>query len=276
MDMIKAERCAEFVRTITDDFVPEIGIILGSGMGSIFNGADIKYTVDYADIPEFPKSTAEGHRGRFLFMEYEGKNIVVMQGRVHYYEGYSIQETVLPVCVMKLLGIETLMLTNAAGGISQNLDAGDIMIITDHISMFVPSPLTGKNDDRYGERFPDMSCVYNVYLTETLKNVFLKNNLPVKTGTYVQTSGPNYETPSEIKMLRALGCDAVGMSTVCEAMTAHYLGIKVCGISLITNKAAGLGNIPLSHSEVQKIADIISDKISVLIDSFIKTQTKKP
>ena len=209
-------------------------------------------------------------------MEYEGKNIVVMQGRVHYYEGYSIQETVLPVCVMKLLGIETLMLTNAAGGISQNLDAGDIMIITDHISMFVPSPLTGKNDDRYGERFPDMSCVYNVYLTETLKNVFLKNNLPVKTGTYVQTSGPNYETPSEIRMLIALGCDAVGMSTVCEAMTAHYLGIKVCGISLITNKAAGLGNIPLSHSEVQKIADIISDKISVLIDSFIKTQTKKP
>lgn len=270
MDMIKAEKCAEFVKTITGDFIPEIGIILGSGMGNIFNGADMKYTVDYSDIPDFPKSTVEGHRGRFLFMEYKGKDIVVMQGRVHYYEGYSIQETVLPVCVMNLLGIEKLMLTNAAGGINENLNAGDIMIITDHISMFVPSPLTGRNDDSYGERFPDMSCVYNIHLTETLKNIFTRNNLEVKTGVYVQTGGPNYETPSEIRMFKTLGCDAVGMSTVCEAMTAHYLGIKVCGISLITNKAAGLSKTELSHSEVQKIADISSAKISVMIKQFIE------
>lgn len=270
MDMIKAEKCAEFVKTITGDFIPEIGIVLGSGLGDIFKGADIKYTVDYADIPDFPTATSEGHRGRFLFMEYSGKNIVVMQGRVHYYEGYSIQETVLPVCVMKLLGIEALLLTNAAGGINQTLDAGDIMIITDHISMFVPSPLTGQNDDSYGERFPDMSCVYNRHLTELLKDILSKNNLRIKTGVYVQTAGSNYETPSEIRMFRTLGCDAVGMSTVCEAMTAHYLGIKVCGMSLITNKAAGLNKTPLSHTEVRKIADISSDKISVLIKQFIE------
>ena len=269
MDMIKAERCAEFVRTITDDFVPEIGIILGSGMGSIFNGADIKYTVDYADIPEFPKSTAEGHRGRFLFMEYEGKNIVVMQGRVHYYEGYSIQETVLPVCVMKLLGIETLMLTNAAGGISQNLDAGDIMIITDHISMFVPSPLTGKNDDRYGERFPDMSCVYNVYLTETLKNVFLKNNLPVKTGTYVQTSGPNYETPAEIRFAATIGADAVGMSTVPEILVARHCGLPVLGISCITNMAAGITGAELNHKEVEEVARRVNSEFKSLVKALV-------
>ena len=270
MDMSRAEKCAEFVKKITGDFVPEIGIILGSGMGGIFNGADIKYIVDYADIPGFPKATVEGHRGRFLFVEYKGKNIVVMQGRVHYYEGYSIQETVIPVCVMKLLGIEALLLTNAAGGINKELDAGDIMIITDHISMFIPSPLTGRNDERYGERFPDMSCVYNIHLTETLKNIFTRNNLEVKTGVYVQTAGSNYETPSEIRMFRILGCDAVGMSTVCEAMTAHYLGIKVCGISLITNKAAGLSQAPLSHTEVRKMADISSAKISVMIRQFIE------
>lgn len=270
LDMETAKSCAEFIKKKIGKFVHDIGIILGSGLSDVLSNAEVIGSVEYSEIPDFPTATVSGHKGRFLFMKYGDKNVVVMQGRVHYYEGYSIHQTVLPICVMKLLGVNTLIITNASGGIKPEFNAGDIMIIQDHISNFVPSPLIGENDDRYGERFPDMSSIYNKDLNDTLFKIADKNNIQLKKGVYLQTTGPNYETPAEVRMFSAMGADAVGMSTACEAITANYLKMKICGLSVVTNKAVGFNETPLSHKEVQQIAKSATEKLSVIIDNFIQ------
>lgn len=257
-------KITEFIKSKID-FTPKIALILGSGLGSFGNEIDIKYTLNYSDIAGFPLSTVEGHSGKFLFGYIGDATVVAMQGRVHYYEGYSMEEVVLPIRIMKMLGAEILILTNAAGGINLDFKAGDLMVITDHISTFIPSPLIGKNINEFGVRFPDMSNVYNKELTEIL----IDCSQDLKKGVYVQLTGPAYETPTEIKMLRTLGADAVGMSTVCEAIAAVHCGLKVCGISLITNMASGITNTPLSHKEVQETANLAEKKFKKVIKKAV-------
>ena len=237
----KLMTCLESVRKKID-FKPEVALILGSGLGNFADGIQIEQTIDYTDIEGFPVSTVKGHKGRFVFGYVEKTPVVIMQGRVHYYEGYSMKEVVTPIYFMKLMGTKKIILTNAAGGIGDNFEVGNLMMITDHITSFVPSPLIGKNDERFGLRFPDMSCVYNKELQQVIRSVADRENIELKEGIYLQTTGPNYETPAEIQMYKKLGADAVGMSTAVEAMVANYLQIKVCGISCITNKAAGLSD----------------------------------
>lgn len=251
------------------DFIPEISIVLGSGLGSFGDEIDIKYTLDYGDIEGFPISTVEGHKGRFIFGYVGNAPVVAMQGRVHYYEGYTMEQVVLPVRIMKLMGSKVIIFTNAAGGINFDFKAGDLMLIKDHISTFVPSPLIGRNISEFGDRFPDMSRVYNAELCNIIKQTAIDTGLTLKEGVYVQLSGPAYETPTEIKMLRTLGADAVGMSTVCEAITAVHCGMKVCGISLITNMASGVSDKPLSHKEVQKTADKSENNFKKLIKKAV-------
>ncbi len=263
------QECTEYIQNRIGDFIPEIGIIGGSGLGDMFDGIEIQHCIEYKDIPNFPQSTVEGHQGKFLFLEYKGRKIVFMQGRVHYYEGYTVQQTVMSVFIMKMLGIEMLVLTNASGGINPEFDAGDIMVITDHISSFVPSPLVGENDEYFGERFPDMTEVYDKELRNRLCQIAEANNVTVKQGVYVQASGSNYETPAEVRMFQRIGADAVGMSTVCEAMVGKYLGLKICGLSIVTNKACGLCDTPLSHTEVQKIAEITTAKVTLLLKELL-------
>lgn len=251
------------------NFIPEIAIILGSGLGSFSDEIDIKYTLNYSDIEDFPVSTVEGHKGRFIFGYVGNAPVVAMQGRIHYYEGYTMEQVVLPVRIMKLMGADIIIFTNAAGGINLDFKAGDLMLIKDHISAFVPSPLVGKNIPEFGKRFPDMSSVYNAELCDIIKQTAFDAGLKLKEGVYVQLTGPAYETPTEIKMLRTLGADAVGMSTVCEAITAVHCGMKVCGISLVTNMASGVSNKPLSHEEVQETAGKSENDFKKLIKKAV-------
>ena len=270
MDIANAEKYAEFIKNKIGDFKPDVAVVLGSGLGEIFGSAEIVADVNYSDIPDFPVSTVSGHKGRFIFLRIENKNLIVMQGRIHYYEGYSMQESVTPICVMKLLGAETLVLTNACGGINPEFNAGDLMIITDHISNFVPSPLIGKNDDRYGERFLDMSNIYDKLFVEKIEESAKENNIIMQKGVYVQVSGPNYESPAEVRMFGMLGADVVGMSTACEAMVAKYLGMKVCGISMVINKAVGLTDTPVTHEEVKRVANDSANKLGKIIEGLMK------
>jgi len=261
----------EAVRYITDKIKmkPEIGIVLGSGLGDAFTVDDPVY-VYYKEIPGFPVSTVAGHKGRFIFGYSCGKPIVVMQGRVHYYEGYSMQDVVKPIRLMGLLGIRWLILTNAAGGISEELAPGDIMIISDQISSFVPSPLIGRNIDEFGVRFPDMSHIYDKEKIQISRKVFEQIGLHVVEGTYIQATGPQYETPAEIRMFQLLGADAVGMSTACEAIAACHMGIRVSGFSAISNKAAGLG-AELKHEDILDRSKEMSDKMSRLLTELIES-----
>ena len=266
----KLMTCLKSIREKTD-FQPEIGLVLGSGLGAFADRIDVRDTVDYSEIEGFPVSTVAGHKGRFVFGYVGEKPVVIMQGRVHYYEGYAMSDVVLPTRLMGMLGIKKLILTNAAGGINTSFSAGDIMMITDHITTAVPSPLIGPNLDELGPRFPDMSEVYNKELQDIIRVAAAKCDIPLKEGVYVQLTGPNYETPAEIRMCRTLGGDAVGMSTACEAMAANHMGIKVCGISCITNMAAGILPQKLDHKEVQETADKVADTIRRLIRAVIDT-----
>ena len=267
----KLLRCAECVReSISEDFVPEIGLVLGSGLGGFAEEIKIEASVDYKDIEGFPVSTVAGHNGRLIFGTLDGVKLVCMQGRVHYYEGYSMQDVVLPVRLMKILGAKTLFLTNASGGISPELKAGDFMLLTDHISSFVPNPLIGANAEELGVRFPDMSQGYSKDLREIIKQTAKENNIEIKEGVYVQLTGPSYESPAEIIMMGRLGADAVGMSTVCEAIAANHMGMKVCGISCVSNLAAGISKQPLSHKEVQETADRVAPLFRKLVAQSIK------
>ncbi len=269
----KLLNCYDSVRKHTD-FNPETALILGSGLGGFADQVRVESVLDYGDIEGFPVSTVAGHKGRFLFGYVDEVPVVVMQGRVHYYEGYSMTDVVLPTRLMGMLGAKTLFLTNAAGGIQDGMQAGDFMLITDQISDFVPSPLIGENIDELGKRFPDMSAIYDKDLQEVVRGAARTLGIPLKEGIYLQFGGPNYESPAEIRMAKTLGADAVGMSTACEAIAAVHMGIKVCGISCISNLAAGISPHPLSHAEVQKTADRVAPLFQDLIrQSILGTKT---
>ncbi len=254
----------EFIRSKTD-FTPEIAVILGSGLGALADEIETQCIIDYKDIPDFPVSTAPGHKGRFVFGRLENKNVVIMQGRIHLYEGYSPQQIANPIRLMRLMGAEILFLTNAAGGISSDFHIGDLMVIDDHISSFVESPLVGKNDDEIGLRFPDMSEVYSKRLRDIIKRTAKEEGTEVKSGVYLQFRGPNFETPAEIRMAKTIGADAVGMSTAIEAQAAKHCGFEVCGISVITNLACGISKTPITSEEVTETANRITPIFKNLI-----------
>lgn len=251
-------------------FVPKIALILGSGLGGYADGLEIKGEIPYSEIPGFPVSTVEGHRGRFVFAYVEGVPVVMMQGRVHLYEGYAAEDVVLPVRLMKLMGAETLILTNAAGGVNFDFQPGDLMLITDHIASFVVNPLAGRNIDRLGVRFPDMSEVYDKKLRELALKTAERLGISLKQGVYLQTAGPSYESPAEIRMYRTLGADAVGMSTAIEAIAANHMKMRICGISCISNLACGMTDKPLTHEEVKETADRTAEKFRRLVNGIIR------
>ncbi|MCH5190485.1 MAG: purine-nucleoside phosphorylase [Oscillospiraceae bacterium] len=254
------EKAAEFIKSKIDgDY--EIGIICGSGLGGLCDKVENPVYINYADIPWFPVSTAPGHIGRFVFGVLSGKKVVCMQGRVHYYEGYSPESVVMPVRVMKLLGVKKLIVTNAAGGINESFNVGDIMLISDHINFTGTNPLIGKNDDRFGVRFPDMSFAYSSILRETAIKCAEKMELSLREGVYIGCSGPSYETPAEIRAFRTLGADTVGMSTVMEVIAANHCKMEVLGFSLVANKAAGMSGNRLTEQEV---IDIGKQKATVM------------
>lgn len=272
----KLMRCYEAVEKKVS-FKPELALILGSGLGAFCDTPDcmeVEQTLDYSEIPGFPKSTVLGHKGRFVFGKCKGVLIVAMQGRVHYYEGYSVQDVVLPTRLMHLMGAKTLFLTNAAGGINPAFHAGDFMLICDHISLSVPSPLIGENIEELGTRFPDMSEVYSRRLRTIIENSAAAEGVPLQRGTYIQTTGPNYETPAEIRAYARLGADAVGMSTAVEAIAARHCGMEICGISCISNLAAGISANPLTHAEVQETADRVAPLFRRLVARSISDIAK--
>lgn len=260
----------EFIKEqIKGKYGPKTALILGSGLGDLADevtGVRIKYH----EIPAFTQSSIEGHVGQLVIGKLEGKQVLVMQGRIHYYEGHDIHKIVYPIKVMKKLGIENLVITNAAGGVSDKVQIGDLMLIKDHINFMGVNPLTGSNDNELGTRFPDMSEVYNLDLREKTKKIAAKLGINLKEGVYTATSGPSYETPSEVSMFRTLGTDAVGMSTVPEAIVANYCGMKILGISCITNMAAGITGKKLAHSEVIEEGQKVKENFTKLIRQVIR------
>lgn len=265
----KLLRCYESVKEKVD-FKPKAALILGSGLGEYIQEMKVVQTLDYSQIQGFPVSTVPGHKGRFVFGYVGDVPVVAMQGRVHYYEGYSISDVVLPTRLMKLMGAEVLFLTNAAGGVNFDFKAGDLMMITDQIGSFVPSPLIGPNIDELGLRFCDMSHVYDLDLQQVIRNAAGKLGIDLKEGVYIQLTGPAFETPAEVRMCRTLGADAVGMSTACEAIAANHMGMKICGISCISNLGCGMTENPLTHEEVQETADRIAPLFRSLVTESIK------
>ena len=258
----------DYIKQKIGDYVPEVGIVLGSGLGELADQVEgIK--IPYCEIPSFEISTVSGHKGNLVFAEINGKKCVLMQGRYHYYEGHSIQKVVQPIKVMQKLGIKYLIITNAAGGVNRTFKSGDLMIITDHINLMGVNPLIGRNDDEAGPRFPDMSEVYDKSLVNIATEVASDLGIDIKKGVYVASSGPSYETPAEVKMLGVLGADACGMSTVPEAIVANHAGVKILGISCITNLAAGLNNGVLSHEEVVETANRIKVDFKKLVLNII-------
>ena len=264
----KLEMCLKSVRTKTD-FQPEVALILGSGLGDYADGIQIEQTVDYTEIEGFPVSTVAGHKGRFVFGYVGEVPVVVMQGRVHYYEGYPMSDVVLPTRLMGMMGAKKLILTNAAGGVNFDYKPGDFMMITDHITTAVPSPLIGPNIDELGARFPDMSEVYSRRLQDVIRKCAKECDIKLQEGVYVQFTGPNYETPAEVRLAQRWGGDAVGMSTACEAMAARHMGMEICGISCITNMAAGISQKELNHKEVQETADRVAKSFKELVTKVV-------
>ncbi len=265
----KLRQCYESVRAKTD-FRPEAALVLGSGLGDFAEQIKTEAVLDYHEIEGFPISTVAGHKGRFVFGYVEEVPVVCMQGRVHYYEGYEMSDVVLPIRLMKLLGADILLLTNAAGGIRQGMQAGDLMLITGQISSFVPSPLIGENIEELGVRFPDMSGIYDKRLQKIICRTAMNFEIELKQGVYLQTTGPQYESPEEIAMFRTLGADAVGMSTACEAIAARHMGMRVAGISCISNLAAGISPEPLCHEEVKEAADAAAPRFQRLVYEAIR------
>ena len=263
------ENTINFIKEKTNGFEPKIGIILGSGLGE-FADEHCDYAVSYSQIPNFIKSNVVGHKGRLVFAEVEGKNVVMMQGRNHFYEGHSMSDITYPVKVMKKLGVEILILTNAAGAVNESFRPADLMIITDHINFMGTNPLIGQNDATLGERFPDMSEVYKKDLVKLAEKCAEKLCIDIQKGVYMACTGPSYETPAEIHMARIFGADAIGMSTVPEAIVANYCGMKVLGISCICNHAAGVSTVGLTHAEVIEAADNAKQKFVALILEILK------
>ncbi|MDD5939264.1 MAG: purine-nucleoside phosphorylase [Lachnospiraceae bacterium] len=260
---------AAAVRKVTD-FQPKVALTLGSGLGNFADTMKVEAEISYKDIPGFPVSTAPGHEGKLLFGYVEDVPVVCMKGRVHYYEGYPIDKVVTPVRLCHALGAKIMFLTNAAGGAKESYHPGTLALVTDHISVFVPNPLIGPNDDEEGVRFPDMTNVYDKGLQEIIQKTAQKENIPLDTGVYVQLTGPSFETPSEIKMLHALGANLFGMSTVVEAITARHCGMKVCCISLVSNMAAGITGAPLTSEEVIEAGNQAASNFTRLVRSSIE------
>ncbi len=248
---------------------PRTGLILGSGLNDLAEAVEDPVILPYGEIPHFPRSTAPGHKGRLVIGRLEGKDVIVMQGRFHYYEGYPMDSLVLPIRVMKLLGVERLIVTNAAGGVNTSYEPGDLMIIEDHIKMGEGHPLIGPNDDAFGPRFPDMSRAYTRSLIRNAEEEGERLGLRLKKGVYAFMTGPCYETPAEIRMLRVLGADAVGMSTVPEVITASHAGMDVLGISCISNMAAGILDQPITEEEVMEAGRMVKDKFTALLKAVL-------
>lgn len=264
------EETVDYIKGKIKNFVPELGIVLGSGLGEFAEMFEPYAKISYADIPGFENSTVVGHKGCLVFCEIQGKKAVIMQGRYHFYEGYNISRIVYPIKVMKKLGVKNLILTNAAGSVNKSYKSGELMLIKDHINLMGVNPLVGENDATLGDRFPDMSEVYRKSLIDIAAKLSRKLGLTVHKGVYVAMSGPSYETPAEIQMLRAMGADAVGMSTVPEALVANYCGMDVLGISCITNSAAGVHPSRLSHVEVVETANRVKEQFKQLLLNIIE------
>ena len=265
----KLIRCYDSVRKQID-FTPQVALVLGSGLGDYAESIRVEATLDYHDIEGFPVSTVPGHKGQFIFGYVGDVPVVCMQGRVHYYEGYPMSDVVLPARLLKLMGARVLCLTNAAGGVQLGMHSGDLMLITGQIASFVPSPLIGANLDELGPRFPDMSEIYNRDLIQIVRKCAAELSIDLKEGTYLQFTGPAYESPQEVAMARSLGADAVGMSTACEAVAANHMGMKIVGISCISNLACGISPVPLSHKEVQEAADKVAPQFKALVTRTIE------
>lgn len=269
----KLLNCVECVRKQTD-FVPKVAIVLGSGLGDYADGIKVECEIEYSSIEGFPVSTVPGHAGKFIFGYVDDVPVVCMKGRVHYYEGYPISDVVLPVRLMGLLGAEILFLTNASGGTNKTFSAGDFMVIKDHIAILAPNPLIGPNIDELGVRFPDMSHVYDEDLQEIIKEAAKENGIKVQEGVYAQVTGPSFESPADVRFLAAVGADAVGMSTVVEAIAANHMGYKICGISCVCNLGAGLSPNPLTHDEVQAAANTAAPLFKKLVTESVKKMGK--
>lgn len=267
--MFNIQETVKFLKNITNNFEPEIAIILGSGLGDFADNIGL-YNVPYSEIPHFSTSNVAGHKSKLVFAELFGKKCVIMQGRFHYYEGNSIQQVVYPISVFKNLGVKKLIVTNAAGGVNSDFNGGDLMLISDHINLMGVNPLIGQNNEDLGVRFPDMTEIYSTKLRNVAIDVAKNLGINLKQGVYVAMSGPSYETPAEVRMLKILGADAVGMSTVPETLFANYCGIEVLGISCITNLAAGLNHQKLCHSEVVETANATKENFKNLLNAVIE------
>ena len=265
----KLLRCRDAVDKLSGGFRPRLALVLGSGLGSVAESMDVRARVPYREIDGMPVSTVPGHQGQFLFGSIGGVPVVCMQGRLHYYEGWDVHDVVLPTRIMGLLGAKTLFLTNAAGGLDPAVPTPSLMVISDHIMLSYPNPLAGPNLDELGPRFPDMSEVYDKRVRALLMRMGEEMELPMSEGVYVQLTGPSFETPAEVRFLGSIGGGAVGMSTACEAVAARHMGLRVCGVSCISNKGAGISSEPLSHREVIEAGNLIGPKFSALVTAAI-------
>ncbi len=264
----RIQRIAEHLKQVTGNFMPETGIILGTGLSGLGKEIDVKYSIPYKDIPDFPVSTVEGHPGRLLFGLLGGKPVVAMQGRFHYYEGWTMPEVILPVRVMKLIGIKRLFVSNACGGVNPGFDTGDLMIITDHICLF-PNPLIGPNIDEFGPRFPDMSEPYDHAMVKRAKEIASANGVAVRTGTYVGLTGPTLETPAEYKYISIIGGDAVGMSTVPEVIAARQMGLPCFAMSVITDMGVEGRIEKTTHEMVQRVAEKAEPSLTLIMREMV-------
>ncbi len=266
----RIQQAVDFIRSRTDA-APSFGMILGSGLGDFADTLDDRLVIPFTDIPDFPAATVPGHTGAFVFGTKHGKSVVCLQGRLHYYEGHPMPLLTMPVRIMKELGVKVLVLTNAAGGVNPSYRPGDLMLISDHINYSGSNPLIGVHEPEFGPRFPDVTDLYSAALRLKLKLAAVEAGIGLRQGVYMMFSGPSYETPAEIRMARILGADAVGMSTVPEAIVAAQCGLRVLGISCITNLAAGVSPNKLSHQEVMETAALAHDKFQSLLDLILKT-----
>lgn len=266
----KLNEATAFIESKTEGLIIEVGLILGSGLGDLANEIEEPIVIDYKDIPYFMESTVAGHEGKLVIGKLEGKVVVCMQGRVHFYEGYDMEDVVFPIQVMSRLGVESVIITNAAGCVNLDWEAGDLMLIADHIKLAPESPLRGPNEDELGDRFFNMSVVYNSDLKALARAQAETLGITLREGVYMFFAGPNYETPAEIRAARILGADAVGMSTVPEVIAASHCGIKVLGISCLTNMGAGILDQPLSHEEVLETSERVKEHFKALLKSIVK------
>lgn len=271
----KVDESVGYIKDVIGDIKPQVGLILGSGLGPLGEQINNSIILEYKDIPYFPVSTVEGHAGRLIFGDFGGQNVLVCQGRFHYYEGYTLQEVTYPVRIMQALDIRVLVVTNAAGAINKSFSPGDLMLIEDHLNLLGDNPLMGKNDLELGPRFPDMSEAYSKNLRNLAYEAAADLGMTLQVGIYAAFSGPSYETPAEIHYLRAIGADAVGMSTVPEVIVASHAGMNILGISCITNMAAGVLDRKLGHEEVVDTANKVKTKFICLLKKILETLPKK-